>query len=165
MKKIILGIMLSVFTLSLNAAVTVTDNPFYSDVEVEHPLFAKGAGGSQWRHPARTGIRIQHDRRRLRFRAGVECGLVVAAAHHGVNHVPWQADGRPVLADGTHGVCPHDHGPRRCVRAEHGQHRFAEGHARLVQVQVVVEEAVYEVGDQAEEGRADQHALRAVRKP
>ncbi len=47
MKKIILGIMLSVFALSSNAAVTVTDNPFYSDVEVEHPLFAKGAGGSQ----------------------------------------------------------------------------------------------------------------------
>lgn len=47
MKKIILGIMLSAFTLSSNATITVTDNPFYSDVEVEHPLFAKGTGGSQ----------------------------------------------------------------------------------------------------------------------
>ena len=45
MKKIILGILLSAFTLSSNA--TVTDNPFYSGVEVEHPLFAKGTGGSQ----------------------------------------------------------------------------------------------------------------------
>ena len=47
MKKIILGILLSAFTLSSNATITVTDNPFYSDVEVEHPLFAKGTGGSQ----------------------------------------------------------------------------------------------------------------------
>lgn len=47
MKRIILGIMLSAFTLSSNATITVTDNPFYSDVEVEHPLFAKGTGGSQ----------------------------------------------------------------------------------------------------------------------
>lgn len=47
MKKIILGIILSAFTLSSNATITVTDNPFYSDVEVEHPLFAKGTGGSQ----------------------------------------------------------------------------------------------------------------------
>ena len=47
MKKIILGILLSTFTLSSNATITVTDNPFYSDVEVEHPLFAKWTGGSQ----------------------------------------------------------------------------------------------------------------------
>ncbi|WP_218690643.1 hypothetical protein [Psychrobacter sp. BF1] len=47
MKKVILSIALSLFALSSQAAVTVTDNPFYSDVEVEHPLFAKGAGGSQ----------------------------------------------------------------------------------------------------------------------
>ena len=47
MKKIILGTLLSAFTLSSNATITVTDNPFYSDVEVEHPLFAKGTGGSQ----------------------------------------------------------------------------------------------------------------------
>lgn len=47
MKKIILGILLSAFTLSSNATITVTDNPFYSDVEVEHPLFAKGTGGAQ----------------------------------------------------------------------------------------------------------------------
>ena len=47
MKKIILGIILSAFTLSSNATITVTDNPFYSDVEVKHPLFAKGTGGSQ----------------------------------------------------------------------------------------------------------------------
>lgn len=47
MKKIILGILLSAFTLLSNATITVTDNPFYSDVEVEHPLFAKGTGGSQ----------------------------------------------------------------------------------------------------------------------
>ena len=46
MKKAILGMMLSVFALSSHAVVTVTDNPFYSDVEVEHPLFAKGSGGT-----------------------------------------------------------------------------------------------------------------------
>ncbi len=38
---------LSVFALSSQAAVTVTDNPFYNDVEVKHPLFVRGAGGSQ----------------------------------------------------------------------------------------------------------------------
>nr|WP_181716741.1 hypothetical protein [Psychrobacter sp.] len=47
MKKAILGMMLSVFALSSHAVVTVTDNPFYSDIEIDHPLFAKGAGGSQ----------------------------------------------------------------------------------------------------------------------
>lgn len=47
MKKVILGIILSAFTLLSNATITVTDNPFYSDVEVEHPLFTKGTGGSQ----------------------------------------------------------------------------------------------------------------------
>lgn len=38
---------LSLFALASNATVTVVDNPFYSDVEVEHPLFAKGSGGTQ----------------------------------------------------------------------------------------------------------------------
>ena len=33
MKKVILSIALSLFALSSQAAVTVTDNPFYSDVE------------------------------------------------------------------------------------------------------------------------------------
>ena len=53
MKKIILAAVLSVFTLSSNANVTTIDNPFQSNtilkesVEVDHPLFAKGAGGSQ----------------------------------------------------------------------------------------------------------------------
>lgn len=47
MKKAILGLVLSMFALSSYAVVTVTDNPFYSDVEVNHPLFVKGTGGSQ----------------------------------------------------------------------------------------------------------------------
>lgn len=47
MKKIILSLALSLFALSSNAAVTVIDNPFYGDVEVDHPLFAKGSGGAQ----------------------------------------------------------------------------------------------------------------------
>ncbi len=47
MKKVILSMALSIFSLSTQAAVTVTDNPFYGDFEVEHPLFAKGARGSQ----------------------------------------------------------------------------------------------------------------------
>ena len=47
MNKVILSVVLSIFTLSSHAAVTVTDNPFYGDVEVEHPLFAKGNGSSQ----------------------------------------------------------------------------------------------------------------------
>lgn len=54
MKKFILSMALSLFALSSQAAVTVTDNPFYSDVEVEHPLFAKGAGGSQCKGLPRT---------------------------------------------------------------------------------------------------------------
>ena len=47
MKKIILGMMLSIFALSSSAAVSLIDNPFYNNVEVDHPLFVKGAGGSQ----------------------------------------------------------------------------------------------------------------------
>lgn len=53
MKKIILAAVLSVFALSSNAGVKTVDNPFQSNtvleesVEVDHPLFAKGAGGSQ----------------------------------------------------------------------------------------------------------------------
>ena len=53
MKKLILAAALSVFALSSNAGVTMIDNPFQSNtvlkdsVEVDHPLFAKGAGGAQ----------------------------------------------------------------------------------------------------------------------
>lgn len=53
MKKLILAAVLSVFALSSNAGVKTIDNPFQSNtvlkepVEVDHPLFAKGAGGSQ----------------------------------------------------------------------------------------------------------------------
>ena len=53
MKKLILAAVLSVFALSSNAAVTTIDNPFQSNtvlkeyVKIDHPLFAKGAGGSQ----------------------------------------------------------------------------------------------------------------------
>lgn len=47
MKKIILAAVLSIFALSSNSAVTTIDNPFNSRAEIDHPLFAKGAGGSQ----------------------------------------------------------------------------------------------------------------------
>lgn len=53
MKRLLLATVLSVFALSANSAVTIIDNPFQSNtvlkepVEVDHPLFAKGAGGSQ----------------------------------------------------------------------------------------------------------------------
>lgn len=53
MKNLILAAALSVFAMSSNAGVTTVDNPFQSSkvlkesVEVDHPLFAKGAGGSQ----------------------------------------------------------------------------------------------------------------------
>lgn len=47
MKQLLLGIALSVFALSPNAAVTVVDNPFNSNIEVDHELFVKGSGGSQ----------------------------------------------------------------------------------------------------------------------
>lgn len=53
MKKLILAVALSVFALSSNADVTTIDNPFQSNtvlketVAVDHPLFAKGAGGAQ----------------------------------------------------------------------------------------------------------------------
>ncbi len=48
------------FALSSNAAVSTIDNPFQSNsvlkesVEVDHPLFAKGAGGSQCKGLPRT---------------------------------------------------------------------------------------------------------------
>lgn len=53
MKKLIIATTLFIFALSSNAGVTTIDNPFQSNtvlkgiVEVDHPLFAKGAGGSQ----------------------------------------------------------------------------------------------------------------------
>ena len=53
MKKLILAAVLSLFAISSNATVTTIDNPFQSNtvlkepVEVDHPLFTKGAGGSQ----------------------------------------------------------------------------------------------------------------------
>lgn len=53
MKKLMLASVLSIFALSSNAAIKTVENPFQSNtvlkesVEVDHPLFAKGAGGSQ----------------------------------------------------------------------------------------------------------------------
>lgn len=53
MKNLILAAALSVFAMSSNAGIKTVDNPFQSNtvlkesVEVDHPLFAKGAGGSQ----------------------------------------------------------------------------------------------------------------------
>ena len=53
MKELILATALSVFALSSNAAVTTIDNPFQTNtvlkesIEVDHPLFTKGTGGSQ----------------------------------------------------------------------------------------------------------------------
>ena len=53
MKKLLLVSVLSILALSSNAGITTVDNPFQSNkvlkesVEVDHPLFAKGAGGSQ----------------------------------------------------------------------------------------------------------------------
>ncbi len=47
MKKVILATVLSITTLSSNAAINTIDNPFYSNTEVDHPLFAKGSGGSE----------------------------------------------------------------------------------------------------------------------
>lgn len=54
MKKLILAAALSIFALSSNATVTVTDNPFYGDIKADHPLFAKGSGGSQSKGLPRT---------------------------------------------------------------------------------------------------------------
>lgn len=53
MKSLILAAALSLFALSVNAEVKTIDNPFQSNtvlkesVEVDHPIFTKGAGGSQ----------------------------------------------------------------------------------------------------------------------
>lgn len=53
MKKLMLASVLSIFALSSNAEIKTVENPFQSNtvlkesVEVDHPLFAKGAGGSQ----------------------------------------------------------------------------------------------------------------------
>lgn len=52
-KNLVLAAALSIFALSSNANVATIDNPFQSNavlkepVEVDHPLFAKGEGGSQ----------------------------------------------------------------------------------------------------------------------
>ncbi len=54
MKKATLGIVLSMSTLSSHAVVTVTDNPFYSDVEVNYSLFVEGSGSSQCKGLPRT---------------------------------------------------------------------------------------------------------------
>ena len=47
MRKIILGMVLSICAVSSHSTTTVVDNPFNIDVKIDHPLFAKGAGGSQ----------------------------------------------------------------------------------------------------------------------
>lgn len=53
MRKLALAAALSIFALSSNAAVKTIDNPFQVNTvledsgEVDHPLFAKGSGGSQ----------------------------------------------------------------------------------------------------------------------
>lgn len=60
MTKLLLAAALYIFALSSNSAVTTIDNPFQSNavlkepVEVDHPLFAKGAGGSQCKGLPRT---------------------------------------------------------------------------------------------------------------
>ena len=54
MKKIILATIMSVFALSSSAAVTITDNPFYKNVEVTNPLFVKAKGGSECKGLPRT---------------------------------------------------------------------------------------------------------------
>ena len=60
MKKLLLTAALSIFALSSNGAVSTIDNPFQNDtflkksVEVDHPLFVKGAGGSQCKGLPRT---------------------------------------------------------------------------------------------------------------
>ena len=53
MKKLLLAAALSIFAVSSNGAVDTIDNPFQGNtalkepVEVDHPLFVKGSGGSQ----------------------------------------------------------------------------------------------------------------------
>ena len=60
MKKLLLTAALSIFALSSNGAVSTIDNPFQNNtflkesVEVDHPLFVKGAGGSQCKGLPRT---------------------------------------------------------------------------------------------------------------
>ena len=55
-----MAVALFFFALSANAEVKTIDNPFQSNtglkesVEVDHPLFAKGAGGSQCKGLPRT---------------------------------------------------------------------------------------------------------------
>lgn len=47
MKNLILTAALFIFAISSNGAVTTIDNPFDSNVEIDHPLFAEGAGSSK----------------------------------------------------------------------------------------------------------------------
>lgn len=77
MKKLLLAAALSIFALSSNAgvtkgsSVTTIDNPFDSHVEVDHPLFAKGAGGSQCKGLPRTcGQMVSCEQAKLALKCG-----------------------------------------------------------------------------------------------
>lgn len=77
MKKLLLAAGLSIFALSSNGAVTTIDNPFESNavlkesVEVDHPLFTKGKGGSQCKNlPSTCGQMANCEQAKLALKCG-----------------------------------------------------------------------------------------------
>lgn len=54
MQKIILGMVLSICAVASHSTTTVIDNPFNSNVQMDHPLFVKGSGGAQCKGLPRT---------------------------------------------------------------------------------------------------------------
>lgn len=71
MHKLILATALAIFALSSNAAVTTIDNPFYGDKEIDHPLFAKGSGGSQCKGlPSTCGQMSNCEQAKLALKCG-----------------------------------------------------------------------------------------------
>ena len=77
MKKLLLATAISIFALSSNSAVTTIDNPFQGNtvlkesVEVDHPLFVKGAGGAQCKGlPRVCGQMVSCEQAKLALKCG-----------------------------------------------------------------------------------------------
>lgn len=71
MKKLILAAVLSIFAFSSNAGVTTVNNPFDKNVEIDHPLFAKGKGGAECKNlPSTCGQMVNCEQAKLALKCG-----------------------------------------------------------------------------------------------